>query len=744
MAAAVSTCWADAAYRAPHSVVPATYLGSDGDSVLLEFDLQALTVQSTMVDGFGSASEFRVPGGGFVSQVGSPDLPAIRRMVRIANNGGYRLEVVSEESSVLGSYSVAPCQTPPSRNGDTYPYRIDQSIYSRDALFPGEAATLESFAILRDIRVAWVRFNPVRYDPVTGQTVLTTRVVVRLVPTGEPGENEFARAAQGCTPDFLPSYGDVLGFDPAGMNAVTGCYLVIGSAESIALCQDLIDWKREKGYQIEYGVVPAIGTTSSAIDAWIENAYNTWPNPPLWLLICGNAGVVPTPMSGGVAMDNQYGVIGTGTVPSIHVGRLSYEDTADLSYQTWKIYNYEADPYMTNPSWFQNAMSIGSATFQDPWHSYQFAQIFMAHGMPTAYFCDSPQYGGAPPTIPAISQCVDNGTSLISYIGHGDVQYWVTSGFSNSDVANLTNGMRFTWINSIACYNAAFTDHYCFGEAWMNEGSTADPKGAIGFMGATTSSPVGPTDSLADYTFQGYFDLQMWHMGQAVDYGKQMVYQFYGPGDSGNNNMHMIFGCPETDIWCETSPLPALTGTHSSTISPGTFTVTVTSAGSPVQNALVGAAQDTTYLDGAYTDASGVATLTIPYDLLAQSPDVTITATYHNRIPYRGSATPEGTGVGDGQGGETAQAWLANPAPSPFTGSTSVGFDTPGGMTRLVVYDMSGRAVRTLAAGSALAGEYSFAWDGRDDSGHRLGAGVYMVRLTTSQGSLTRSCVMLR
>ncbi len=606
-----SLAYPGAVYRASGEVEQAVYTGMDGSDIMLEFNLQALTSENIVVDGFGYSSLLRIPGAGMLAEAGSPDMPALRRMVMLDNTGDYRLEIVSEETSVLGSFDIAAYQPSPTRNGETQPYHQNPAVYASSEFFPGEAVTLESIQILRDLRVGWVRFNPVRYNPVTGETIITTRATVRLVPTGTPGENELVRTASGITPSYIPFYEQVLGFEPAGMNTIDGSYLVIGTTESIALCQDLIDWKMEKGYEVVYGIVPAIGTTSAAIDTWITNAFNTWANPPLYILICGNHNVVPTPLSGGVAQDNQYGVIGTSTsVPSIHVGRLSNEDTDDLAYQTWKIYNYEFDPYMPATSWFQNAISIGSTDFSDPEHSWEYVLIFMGAGMTVDYFCDE---GGAVPSIANISASINAGRSLISYIGHGSMTTWVTSGFSNSSVAALTNGRMLPWINSIACQNGAFDDGYCFAEAWMNEGTTAAPKGAIGIMAATTNSPVGQTDSLAEYTFRGYFEEDIWHMGDAVDYGKLKVEEFYGfGGASSNNNMHMIFGCPEMDIFCTTSPLPAMTASHSSSIAPGSFSVTVTSGGSPVEGALVGAVQDSSYLDGALTNASGVAVLTIP------------------------------------------------------------------------------------------------------------------------------------
>ena len=740
---AVSVAGAGVVYKTPVDVEPAVYMGVDGSDVLVGFNLQALVETGVFVDGFGAASEFRISGAGFVGIDGSPDLPAYRCMVLVGNTGDYRLEVVSEETSVLGLFDIAARQPSPTRDGTTFPYRQNPEVYGNSAFFPGEAVTLESISILRDLRVAWVRFNPVRYNPVTGETIITTEASVRLVATGSPGENELVRAVSGITPEFLPFYEEVLGFDPTGMNTIDGSYLVIGTEASIALCQDLIDWKAEKGYDIQYGIVPTIGNTSGAIDAWIENAFNTWPNPPLYLLICGSNTSVPAPMSGSTAHDNLYGVIGTSTsVPSIHLGRICNQDTDDLAYQTWKIRTYESDPYMPAVSWFQNAISIGSTDFQDPAHSWEYAQIFMASGMSVDYFCSQ---GGMSPTISGISASVNAGAALISYIGHGDVQYWVTSGFSNTDVAALTNGKMLPWINSIACYNCAYIDNYCFGEAWMNEGSVTAPKGAVGFMGATTSSPVGQTDSLAEYTFRGYFEDEIWHMGAAVDYGKLKVEQFYGFGGAqSNNNMHLVFGCPETDIFCTTSPLPALTASHSEYIhAPGSFTVTVTSAGSPLQGVLVGAAQDGTYLDGAYTDASGVATLTVPTPPSPVNP-VTITATYHNRVPYRGSANPI-TGIEGGDTGSIEPFWMGSPAPNPFSSSTSIPFGlSEAGPVRIEIFDMAGRIVRTLFSGDSTGGSHSVSWNGDDGDGVPLAGGIYLIRIQSGGVSATRPCVLLR
>jgi len=52
--------------------------------------------------------------------------------------------------------------------------------------------------------------------------------------------------------------------------------------------------------------------------------------------------------------------------------------------------------------------------------------------------------------------------------------------------------------------------------------------------------------------------------------------------------------------------------------------------------------------------------------------------------------------------------------------------------------------VRTLVDGDQVAGQQVAIWDGRDAAGRRLASGVYVYRLTSAQGVLTRKMVLLR
>jgi hypothetical protein len=89
---------------------------------------------------------------------------------------------------------------------------------------------------------------------------------------------------------------------------------------------------------------------------------------------------------------------------------------------------------------------------------------------------------------------------------------------------------------------------------------------------------------------------------------------------------------------------------------------------------------------------------------------------------------------------------LGQAYPNPFNPVTHIDFSLAGeGSTRLVVYDVLGRTVRTLITGQDMtAGFYSVSWDGRDRAGRAVGNGLYFYRLTTPGFTGTGRMMMLK
>ena len=84
-------------------------------------------------------------------------------------------------------------------------------------------------------------------------------------------------------------------------------------------------------------------------------------------------------------------------------------------------------------------------------------------------------------------------------------------------------------------------------------------------------------------------------------------------------------------------------------------------------------------------------------------------------------------------------------APNPFNCLTIFSYflKTPG-PTRLEVFALTGQRVAVLSTGPRQAGRYRLAWDGSDSEGRPLASGVYLYRLVTTEGILTRKLILLR
>jgi hypothetical protein len=88
---------------------------------------------------------------------------------------------------------------------------------------------------------------------------------------------------------------------------------------------------------------------------------------------------------------------------------------------------------------------------------------------------------------------------------------------------------------------------------------------------------------------------------------------------------------------------------------------------------------------------------------------------------------------------------LAMARPNPFRDVVTIPFSLSArGPVALELFSVDGRRVRTLVNETRDAGEYDVTWDGRDDRGQDVMAGVYYLRMVTAQGRFTRRITNLK
>ncbi len=103
------------------------------------------------------------------------------------------------------------------------------------------------------------------------------------------------------------------------------------------------------------------------------------------------------------------------------------------------------------------------------------------------------------------------------------------------------------------------------------------------------------------------------------------------------------------------------------------------------------------------------------------------------------------TAVNDDVRALPAATILAAIYPNPFNPRTMIDFElAEPGPIELAIYDVGGRLVRVMDAGSRSAGRYQATWDGQDDAGRAVPSGTYFCWLVSSQGSQTRKLTLAR
>jgi hypothetical protein len=112
---------------------------------------------------------------------------------------------------------------------------------------------------------------------------------------------------------------------------------------------------------------------------------------------------------------------------------------------------------------------------------------------------------------------------------------------------------------------------------------------------------------------------------------------------------------------------------------------------------------------------------------------------------------PRGQGVTLASRGLPDVGAAAGPAevrlrvPSPYRAGAAIWLEVPDAPDLSIqLFDVRGRAVRDLFAGSVPAGRLELAWDGRTDGGDQAGAGIYYLRVVLGAQRVSRAVLLVK
>jgi hypothetical protein len=478
-------------------------------SLELVFSTQQVVIEDQDIDGVVMSS-YGVPAV-FLPDEGAPNLTGATRYVAMPQGARAQVVILDERTEVYHGVEVAPAPNIPLGNDDRpLRYEKDAVIYGRNAYWPQSPVRLSAPMKIRGVDVVLVGIIPFQYNPVTKDLIVYKDIRFRvdfIGGNGHFGEDRLrSRFWEPVLQNNLLNYSSLPSIDfyaPERFADQSGFeYVIIVPDDAIfeQWADTIKAWRKLQGISCEvYTLTEVGGSTSGAIESFLNNAYNTWTVPPAAFLILsdypssGEVYGVTSPMWNSYCRsDNIYADVDGDDLPDMHHGRMTAQTETHLSTMVTKFLTFERNPYTSvafydhplvacgwqDDRWFQLAAEVvrgflinvlgmnparqynntGSPTPGGPWSTRQGTTPVVAYWN---------AYGYVPLTNPydatwwnngsaaGINAAINSGAWFVQHRDHGATNGWSEPSYTTSNLSGLTN-TEFTFVNSTNCLTGQY------------------------------------------------------------------------------------------------------------------------------------------------------------------------------------------------------------------------------------------------------------------------------------------------
>ncbi len=626
-----------------------TLVSDDQNSTVIKIEITGFELNKFLTEG-KTYQKADLLTGSFTTSPGYPELPYISKVLAIPDQAGITVEVL--ETGNIKSFENI--YLPPAREswieGTTEtPYAEKTDSYKMMTAYPGEFAQLDPPSVFRDFRITRISVFPLRYISAKMELQVISSITIKIIYNNGEVINPKISPKKPIAPSFGELYRNfIYNYQSALNNFYNGkedgheLMLCIMPDEFIGSFQVYADWKRRSGIDIHVTKFSDIGANTSnptIIKNHIADAYHNWEVPPTYVLLVGDAGVFPVSSSGYANEDYFVEIDGNDYFPEMMIGRFTNTSDYQLQVMINKFLKYEKTPFTTSTGWFKKGICCSNDAYPSQIQTKRFAaqRMLLDGGFTSVDTMMSDP--GCTYSVTDVVNAINNGRSWLNYRGEGwSSGWWATcTPMNTSNVTSLANGEKFTFVTSIGCGVAMFDagSSNCFGEEWMEIGTLSSPRGAAAFIGPTGNTHTAYNNNIDRGLYKGMFQEGLETPGQGLLRGKLEMYNVFGNEYyvEYHYKIYCVLGDPSIHIWKEvpqdiTVNYPASIPFGNNTVE---FTVTHTSTGQAVANAVVCVTGNTVFSTGS-TDATGKAYLDINS---IDEEELNVTVRGGNVIPFQ-------------------------------------------------------------------------------------------------------------
>ncbi|MDP8202112.1 MAG: C25 family cysteine peptidase [Candidatus Tenebribacter burtonii] len=625
---------------------------SDDNSILLDINVPGMYLQNITENG-QVYQRIKMIEGRTTHDVGFPELPMITRIIGIPDNKDVRVKVLNASTIKLNDYNIYPLQTPGKDDvSSNQEFVFDQEFYLSKETYPQDNTYIDNVGIWRDVKIGGFHFIPFNFDAGTKTLEVTTSARIEIEFDGFDDQHELNKDKK-ITPDFYNMYNSALinfssmGYEIEYNREVNIKYLIVTNTTTLTSIQPFVDLKNQQGMPVEVRILETGFETAIQIKDYITQLYNS--DDLEYVLMVGDAypngssGPDNVPMylwSGGGESswsDSWYSCLDGNTdyYADIAIGRITYDNIAELDHQIQKLMDFYQTPDQTT-NWGENSILVAHEQEYPLKYTQCKQQINdFPYALQTPIFTQC--YGGAGATNNDIINWVNTTSGgIFNYRGHGSAtelwQWGSTGSFTATHVNQLTNNNRNFVMFDVCCDNMDIVGYAgnCLAESFMK----AD-EAAIAINGAIDPSYTIPNHDYDKEMYKAIFNEGILNIGYITNYANVFVVNLHGNIGIANVLTYLWLGDSSIKPW--TLQIEELSVTHDNQLFLGisTFEVSVIGNGSPLENASVCVSNDdgTIYAYG-FTDSNGY--VEVQFDEPVQDPGTAyVTVTSHNFMTYQ-------------------------------------------------------------------------------------------------------------
>ncbi|MCD4695343.1 MAG: hypothetical protein K8S16_03795, partial [Bacteroidales bacterium] len=348
-----------------------TLKSQQGNKIMINHSVSEFAMIDLDIDGEVMKS-IKIPGVFLPNNEGAPDLPGSGRYIAIPQGASVSLKILASSTEKINGIEIAPAPKIPfdTETGPLF-YSKNEKIYSKNQFYPMEPVVVSQLSKIRGVDVVMLGVTPFQYNPVTKELIIYKDLEIEVTiegGNGQVGDNRLrSRWWDPIVKDAVINPGEIPELEvtkPVYSETPDYEYLIICPDDPvfIAWADSVKNWRNLQG--IASGVVTITevgGNTTTAIENYVNNAYNTWAVPPAAVLLIGDYGtsgntIISPTWNSYCVSDNIYADVDNDDLPDIVFARMTAQNETHLETMITKFLDYERNP-PTNPDFYNNPIT---------------------------------------------------------------------------------------------------------------------------------------------------------------------------------------------------------------------------------------------------------------------------------------------------------------------------------------------------------------------------------------------------